>query len=147
MPTAMPIAADRSALRIESLVKANGELELSLATFTVPRPGPDEVLLQVEAAPINPSDLALLLAGADATRLEPSGTAERPTVTGKVPSTASLTLRLGHAVPAGNEGAGTVVERARPPPRRRCSVRRCRLRRAAVCMPSTAWYARSSACR
>ncbi len=93
-----------------SLVKASGELELSVASFTVPRPGPDEVLLRVEAAPINPSDLALLLAGADPSKLEASGAAERPVLTGKVASTASLTLRLGQAVPAGNEGAGTVVE-------------------------------------
>ena len=110
MPRAMPIDVDRSARQIISLVKASGELELSVASFAVPRPGPDEVLLRVEAAPINPSDLLLLLAGADATKLEASGTAERPLLTGKVPSTASLALRLGQAVPAGNEGAGTVVE-------------------------------------
>jgi NADPH:quinone reductase len=112
---AMPIPADRSALQIVSLVKASGELELSLVSFTVPRPGPDEVLLRVEAAPINPSDLNLLLAGADASKLEASGTAERPLLTGKVPSTASLTLRLGQAVPTGNEGAGTVVEAGSSP--------------------------------
>ncbi|MET0791943.1 MAG: zinc-binding dehydrogenase [Polyangiaceae bacterium] len=111
----MSIDTDRSALQIVSLVKASGELELSLARFPVPQPGPDEVLLRVEAAPINPSDLALLLAGADATQLEASGTAERPLLIGKVPSTASLTLRLGHAVPTGNEGAGTVVEAGASP--------------------------------
>ena len=110
MPTAMPIAADRSALQLVSLVKASGELELSVAPFSVPRPGPEEVLLRVEAAPINPSDLMLLLAGADATQLEARGTPERPRLIGRVPSTASLTLRLEQAVPAGNEGAGTVVE-------------------------------------
>jgi NADPH:quinone reductase len=115
MPCAMPLAADRSALQIVSLIKSSGELELSVASFAVPRPGPDEVLLRIEAAPINPSDLALLLAGADATKLEAGGTAERPLLTGKVPSTASLTLRLGQAVPAGNEGAGTVVEAGSSP--------------------------------
>jgi len=112
---AMPVDTGRSALQIVSLVKANGELELSVASFAVPQPGPDEVLLRVEAAPINPSDLVLLLAGADATKLEASGTAERPLLTGKVPSTASLTLRLGHAVPVGNEGAGTVIEAGSSP--------------------------------
>jgi NADPH2:quinone reductase len=111
----MPIAADRSALQMVSLVKASGELELSVASFSVPRPGPDEVLLRVEAAPINPSDLNLLLAGAEASKLEASGTAERPVLTGKVPSTASLKLRLGQVVPAGNEGAGTVVEAGSSP--------------------------------
>jgi NADPH2:quinone reductase len=115
MPKAMPLAADRSALQIVSRVEANGELELFLAAFTVPRPGPEEVLLRVEAAPINPSDLLLLLAGANAAELEAGGTAEHPRLTGKVPSTASLKLRLGQAVPAGNEGAGTVVEAGSSP--------------------------------
>lgn len=115
MPNAMPIAADRSALQIVSLVKDSGEIELSLASFTVPKPGPDEVLVQVEAAPINPSDLILLLAGADPSLLVSSGTAERPVLTGKVASTVSLKLRLGQAVAAGNEGAGTVVEAGTSP--------------------------------
>jgi len=115
MPSAMPIDADRSALQIVSLVKASGELELSVASCTVPEPGPDEVLLRVEAAPINPSDLALLLAGADAGQLEASGTPESPRLTGRVPSTASLRLRLEQAVPVGNEGAGTVVEAGSSP--------------------------------
>ncbi|HEY5372103.1 MAG TPA: zinc-binding dehydrogenase [Polyangiaceae bacterium] len=102
--------SDRSALQLVSLVKPSGELQLSLASVAVPRPGPDEVLLRVGAAPINPSDLLLLLAGADPNQLQASGTAERPVLTGKVPSTASLTQRLGQALPVGNEGAGTVVE-------------------------------------
>jgi NADPH2:quinone reductase len=102
--------SDRSALQIVSLVKPSGELELSLASVAIPRPGPDEVVLRVGAAPVNPSDLILLLAGADANELSASGTAERPVLTGKVPSTGSLTQRLGQALPVGNEGAGTVVE-------------------------------------
>jgi NADPH2:quinone reductase len=102
--------SDRSALQIVSLVEASGELRLSLASVTVPRPGPEEVVLRVGAAPINPSDLILLLAGADANQLEASGTAERPVLTGKVRSTAGLTQRLGQALAVGNEGAGTVVE-------------------------------------
>jgi NADPH2:quinone reductase len=110
MPSAMLTDADRSALQIVSLVKASGEFQLSLASLAVPRPGPDEVLLRVEAAPINPSDLILLLAGVDVNQLEASGTADRPVLTGKVSSTASLTRRLGQALPIGNEGAGTVVE-------------------------------------
>ena len=101
---------DRSGLQMVSLVKPSGELELSLASVAVPRPGPDEVVLRVGAAPINPSDLILLFAGADANQLQAGGTAERPVLTGKVPSTASLTQRLGQAMPVGNEGAGTIVE-------------------------------------
>ena len=55
----------RTALQIRSLVKPNGELELSLAEFEVPIPGDAEVLVRVEASPINPSDQGLLFAGAD----------------------------------------------------------------------------------
>ena len=115
MPSAVLTDSDRSSLQIVSLVKASGELELSLATQTVPRPGPDEVVLRVEAAPINPSDLMLLLAGADPTKLEDGGTATRPVLTGKVSHTASLAQRLGQALPVGNEGAGTVVEAGASP--------------------------------
>jgi NADPH2:quinone reductase len=115
MPLAMLTDSDRSALQIVSLVKPGGELELSLASAPVARPGPDEVVLRVGAAPINPSDLILLLAGADANSLQAGGTAERPVLTGKVHSTASLTQRLGMAMPCGNEGAGTVVEAGSSP--------------------------------
>ena len=52
-------------LQLRSLVKSSGELELSLAKVPVPQPGPDEVLVRVEATPINPSDLGLLLGPAD----------------------------------------------------------------------------------
>ncbi len=52
-------------LQLRSLVKSNGELELSLVSVPVPVPEPDEVLVRVEASPINPSDLGLLFGAAD----------------------------------------------------------------------------------
>lgn len=106
---------DRTTLQLVSRVDPNGDLELSLASVPVPPPGPGEVVLRVEAAPINPSDLLLLLGGADATRLVPGGTADRPVLKGKVPSTAALSARLGQSLPVGNEGAGTVVEAGSSP--------------------------------
>src|SRR5882762_8645870 len=99
--------SDRRSLQIVSLVKETGELEISLNSAIVPPPRPDEVVLRVDAAPINPSDLTLLLAGADANELASSGTAERPVLTGRVRSTSGLAGRLGQALPVGNEGAGT----------------------------------------
>jgi len=57
MPLAMLTESDRSALQLVSLVKPSGELQLSLASVAVARPGPDEVVLRVGAAAINPSDL------------------------------------------------------------------------------------------
>src|SRR5260370_32646444 len=52
-------------LQLRSLIKNGGELEISLATVPTPEPGPDEVVVRVEGAPINPSDLGLLIGPAD----------------------------------------------------------------------------------
>ena len=110
----------RTGQQLRSLVTADGILELSLATVEVPEPGPDEVLIRVEAAPINPSDIGLLLAGADLSTARASGTPEQPVITAEVPGPAlrAAAGRLGQSLPVGNEGAGTVIgagssERAR----------------------------------
>ena len=99
------------ALQLRSLVRADQILELFLDMVPVPEPGPNEVLIRVEAAPLNPSDLGLLFGGADMAAAVASGSAERPVVTAPVPDAAmrGLTGRVGTAMPVGNEGAGTVV--------------------------------------
>lgn len=78
-----PMSADfpENALELRSLVTSQGTPELSLHHVPVPTPGANEVLVRVEASPINPSDLGLLLAGADMTTATVAGTPERPTVT------------------------------------------------------------------
>jgi NADPH:quinone reductase len=98
-------------LQLQSLVRSDQKLELSLATVPVPEPGPNEVLVRIEAAPVNPSDLGLLLAGADLTTATSAGTPDRPVVTALIPDAAmrGLTARVGAPMPVGNEGAGTVV--------------------------------------
>jgi len=53
------------ALALRSLVRADQTLELTLDTVPVPQPGPDEVIIRVEATPLNPSDMGLLFGGAD----------------------------------------------------------------------------------
>jgi NADPH:quinone reductase len=100
-----------TALQLRSLVKADQTVELFLETVAVPRPGPGEVLVRVEAAPINPSDLGLLLAGADATAAVAGGSADRPVVTAPLPDAAmrAMKARVGIPMPVGNEGAGTVM--------------------------------------
>ncbi|HET6963357.1 MAG TPA: zinc-binding dehydrogenase [Acidimicrobiales bacterium] len=99
------------ALELRTTVTPSETVELTLMEVEVPAPGPREVLIRVEAAPINPSDLGLLLAGADATRLAASGSADRPVVTAPLPTPAfrAAAARVGQSLPAGNEGAGTVV--------------------------------------
>jgi NADPH:quinone reductase len=98
-------------LQLRSLVRADNVLELFLDTVTVTAPGPNEVLIRVEAAPVNPSDLGLLLAGADVAAASASGTPQRPVITAPIPDAAmrGLTARVGTPMPVGNEGAGTVV--------------------------------------
>ena len=100
-----------TALELRSLVTADGELRLSLEPVTPPEPGADEVLVRVEAAPINPSDLGLLLGPADLATLRAGGTAERPTLTAMVPPErmGMLRARLDQSLAVGNEGAGTVI--------------------------------------
>ncbi len=100
-----------SALQLRSLVRPGGELELSLAEIPVPAPGPDEVLVRIEAAPLNPSDLGLLFGAADMGTARASGAAGRPVITARVPEAAMKAMagRLGQSMPVGNEGAGVVV--------------------------------------
>ena len=113
----MTIAHPTSALQLQSLVTAAGELRLSLAEVPVPVPGPDEVLLRIESAPLNPSDLGLLFGAADMTAARASGTSQRPAITATVPQAAmkSMAGRLGQSMPVGNEGAGVVVEAGSSP--------------------------------
>jgi NADPH:quinone reductase len=99
------------ALELRSLVTSGGTLELSLQEVPVPAPGANEVLVRVEASPINPSDLGLLIASADMTTATVAGTPERPIVSASVGEAAlgALSARLDKSLPVGNEGAGTVV--------------------------------------
>lgn len=101
-----------SGLQLRSLITKGGELQLSLAKVDLPEPGPDQVLVKVEATPINPSDLGLLLGPADLTTAKSSGSGDGVTVTAKVPAATLpfLATRLDESMPVGNEGAGTVVK-------------------------------------
>ena len=65
-------------LQLRSLIKKSGELELSLVSVPTPEPADDEVVVRVEASPINPSDLGLLVGAADMSTAKASGTKDRP---------------------------------------------------------------------
>ena len=113
--TQPPVAA--SGLQIRSLVKKSGVLEVSLLSVPTPEPGPDEIVIRVEATPINPSDIALLLSLIDMDTAKQAGTADSPVFTAKVLERAmpALTARLDQSMPVGNEGAGTVVKAGSSP--------------------------------
>jgi NADPH:quinone reductase len=97
--------------QLRSLVTTDGELRLSLETVETPHPGEREVLVQVEAAPINPSDLALMLAMADVSDAVAGGSGDEPTITAPIPEPVmrSLAPRVGQSLTVGNEGSGLVV--------------------------------------
>lgn len=107
----------KTALQLRSHLKASGELEISLAEVAVPEPGPDDVVIRVEATPINPSDLGLLVGGADIGSAVQSGTKDRPVITAKVPAPAmrAMAARMDQSMPVGNEGAGVVVKAGASP--------------------------------
>jgi NADPH:quinone reductase-like Zn-dependent oxidoreductase len=100
-----------SGLQLRSLIKKSGELELSLMSVPTPEPGADQVVVRVEASPINPSDLGLLTGAADLSTAKALGTKELPVVTAKVPEVGMKAMagRLDESMPVGNEGAGVVV--------------------------------------
>ena len=112
--------------QLRSLVESDRIVELSLDTVEVPEPGPDEVIVGIEASPINPSDLGLLLAGADVTAAVAGGSADRPVVTAPLPDAAMRAVQDGWACRC--RWATRAPERswppARLPPPRPCSARR-----------------------
>jgi NADPH:quinone reductase-like Zn-dependent oxidoreductase len=102
----------KTGLQLRSLIKKSGELEISLASVAIPELAENDVLVRVEATPINPSDLGLLIGAADMTTAKASGTKDMPVISAKVPeaSMKAMTARLDESMPVGNEGAGVVVK-------------------------------------
>jgi NADPH:quinone reductase-like Zn-dependent oxidoreductase len=68
--------------------------------------------VRIEAAPINPSDLGLLLGAADPASAKISGSGASSVVTATVPQANMKAMggRLDESMAVGNEGAGTVVK-------------------------------------
>ncbi len=99
-------------LELRSLATSEGLLRLSLDDVTPGAPGPDELVVRVEAAPINPSDLGLLIGPADIATARAEGTPERPVVVADIPRQrlGAIKDRLDQSLAVGNEGAGTVVQ-------------------------------------
>ncbi|CAB3752680.1 NADH oxidase [Burkholderia sp. MSh2] len=96
---------------LRSTIDQNGTLTLSLEHVELAEPGDDEVIVRVEATPVNPSDIGLLLGPADLSRIESGGSATGPGTTLTVPPArlSGVAGRIGQSLPVGNEGAGTVV--------------------------------------
>jgi NADPH2:quinone reductase len=98
-------------LQLRSLVKPSGELEISLVSVDTPAPAADEVVVRVEATPLNPSDIGLLFGAADVSTASLQGSGAQSVMTMKIPDAymKSMAARLNQSMPVGNEGAGIVV--------------------------------------
>ena len=101
----------KKSVRLNSIVQSDGFLKAQLETIDRPSPRADEVVIEVQATPINPSDLGAFFAGADLSKAKTSGTKEMPILTAPINDTAlrASKQRLDIPVPVGNEGAGVVV--------------------------------------
>jgi NADPH:quinone reductase-like Zn-dependent oxidoreductase len=99
-------------LQLRSLLTKEGVLEISLARVPVAEPAADEVVIRVDATPINPSDLGLLIGPADMSKATTSGSGETFKVTAQMPAPAMrmMAARFDQSLPVGNEGAGVVVK-------------------------------------
>lgn len=98
-------------IQLTSTITEDNKLELALREIEIPEPGENEVVVRIEAAPINPSDLGVMFSLADMTTAGQSGSADRPVISADVPPKfmGAVKARVGKAIPVGNEGAGTVV--------------------------------------
>ena len=99
--------------QIRSKATSDGNIELSIAKVEKPVPGDDEVLIEVKASPINPSDLGLLLSfAADVQNINITGSGDETVATMPVHPAlmGSLKPRLDKSMPVGNEGAGIIVD-------------------------------------
>jgi NADPH:quinone reductase-like Zn-dependent oxidoreductase len=98
-------------LELRSIITGAGELELALVNAPLPTPKADEVVVRIEAAPINPSDLGLLLGPADLSTAVASVRDGLPLVKAQIPQglMKAVANRLDQSMPVGNEGAGVVV--------------------------------------
>ena len=107
----MTASLPATGLQLRSCILPEGRLELRLLPVPLPTPAEDEVLIRIEATPINPSDIGLLLGAADLATLQAGGTPTDPLLTAQVPEAAmkAMAARAGQSLPVGNEGAGVVV--------------------------------------
>jgi len=100
-----------NARQLFSTVTEDDRLVLSIEPLAVPEPGPDEVVVEMKAVPINPSDLGLLLAPADLTTARAETFEGHPALIADVRAEMKrfVASRVGKKLSAGNEGAGVVV--------------------------------------
>ncbi len=105
------MANETTGLELRSTLRKDAVLEVRLTRVPVPSPGDDEVVVRVEASPINPSDLGVMFAWADVEAAKAEGSGEDSVVRIPVPAAtvAAMPARVDQGLTVGNEGAGVVV--------------------------------------
>ena len=98
-------------LQLRSLITEDAVLKIGLTAAPIPEPAADEIVIKMEAAPLNPSDMALLTLHADLSTGRTTGSGADTVFTADIPAHLmnSVTARIGKSLPVGNEGSGTVV--------------------------------------
>jgi NADPH:quinone reductase-like Zn-dependent oxidoreductase len=98
-------------LQLRTLITPEGRLEVSLPSLPIAALADDEVLVRIEATPINPSDIGLLFGAADMSAATLTGSGAASVLSALVPDAAMKAMagRAGQSLPVGNEGAGTVI--------------------------------------
>lgn len=104
-------------IQLTSTISEDNKLTLALRNGDIPKPSSDEVIIRIEAAPLNPSDFGVLFSAADMSTAVQSGDDNNPIITADVPAKLmpSLKNRLGKQIPVGNEAAGTVIDAGTSP--------------------------------
>ena len=103
--------SDETSKELRTNITGAGKLELSIVSVPMPQPKDGEVLIRVEATPINPSDLGLLLGPADVSTMTITGSGDDAVVSMDIPDAMmpAMAARVDQPLPAGNEGAGVVI--------------------------------------
>ncbi len=95
---------------LRSTVTEDGTLTVDVRTAEVVAPGPDQVVVEIHASPINPSDLGLLVGPADVAQATAGGSPDSPSFSAPIAEgLGMLAARFGQPLPIGNEGGGVVV--------------------------------------
>lgn len=105
------MSSDSTYLQMFSTLTAEGELRLELKEQPMPIPGENEVLIRIEATPINPSDHGVMFGWASMASATSSGNGADTVLSAPVSEQgmAVMKARIGQSLAVGNEGAGTVV--------------------------------------
>lgn len=98
-------------LQMVSTVSTDGALQMRLVEKKMPTPGPDEVLVRIEAAPINPSDQGVMFGWSSMDKASSTGTGADTILKAPVSERGMQVMkaRVGQDLSIGNEGSGTVV--------------------------------------